>query len=114
MSQEEELVAEVREELAALMAELRAVGVDPVPILAAELEALGYRVVPPEPARDRPPALELCTDPDCSQAWAYRQPPRPHYHPRPHGPSYWQASQGRDTDRPRPDWERFGLVDADA
>lgn len=76
--------------------------------------------------------LLLCTDPDCPVAWAYRDPPADHYHPRPHGPelpepptwaellaaaeqardNYVQAcltAEGRD---PRPDWERFGLEDA--
>lgn len=39
---------------------------------------------------DEPPsdtALMLCTDADCGVAWAYRDPPAEHYHPRPHGPA---------------------------
>lgn len=37
-------------------------------------------------AIEPPSQLVLCTDPDCPNAWAYRDPPAAHYHPRPHGP----------------------------
>jgi hypothetical protein len=42
---------------------------------------------------DRPPvsALVLCTDPACPVAWAYRDPPVDHWHPRPHGPHLEQV-----------------------
>ena len=56
-------------------------------------------------------SLLLCTDPDCPVAWAYRDPPADHYHPRPHGPELRDADIT--TERPRPDWERFGLEDRD-
>lgn len=107
-------------DLVDLIAECRAHGFDPVPILVRELRAMGYTVTPPEqrPAR---PALELCADPDCPQAWAYRHPPRPHYHPvrdgRPPSPlrdeditSHPAEGEGEETGV---DWGRFGLEDRD-
>jgi hypothetical protein len=42
------------------------------------------------PTSPRPPSpltrLALCANPDCEVAWAFRDPPTEHYHPRPHGP----------------------------
>ena len=101
-----------REELLGLMAQCRAAGVDPIPVMVQELEALGYSVKPPPPPPARP-TLVLCTDPDCPQAWAYRDPPRQHWHPLPHGPTLEDYRVGAQTGHWRVDWERFGLVDAD-
>lgn len=39
-----------------------------------------------EPTLAADSAIVLCEDPDCDVAWAYKDPPREHYHPRPHGP----------------------------
>ena len=41
---------------------------------------------PCRPLEPPPDSLVLCTDPDCDVAWAYRDPPTDHWHPRPHGP----------------------------
>lgn len=121
-------------ELVVLIHELRELGVDPVPLMVRELEAMGWRVEPPPhqcpggPAveherelalarcqcgvwfdttvdapsfpphtvspgglvhftpAERASHLELCENPECEVAWAFRDPPAHHWHPRPHGP----------------------------
>lgn len=44
----------------------------------------GQALTGKEPPSDS--AIVLCTDPDCPVAWAYKDPPREHWHPLPHGP----------------------------